>query len=102
MVEDYKTGLQALLYLKSRPDLDGWDGQSPPTPRHQVGKPVPSVADVIGKGLPNFGPYAVEKKRGIATAKLGAYPDFTVTSRLATVTSFITRYANVCSRFTLF
>lgn len=41
VVEDYITGLRALLYLQSL-GLKGWDGQSPPTPRHQKGKIVTS------------------------------------------------------------
>jgi len=39
VVEDYVTGLKALLYLQSL-GLEGWQGQSPPTPNHQRGKPV--------------------------------------------------------------
>lgn len=44
-------GLKTLLYMQSRPDLQeaGWDGQSPPTPRHQLGKPVPKIKDIVGK-----------------------------------------------------
>lgn len=44
VVEDYITGLKALLYLKGVDALKDWDGQSPPIPKHQLGKPV---------GLPN-------------------------------------------------
>ena len=46
VIEDYITGLQALLYLKSL-GLEGWDGQSPPTPKHQKGKTI-LVKDLIG------------------------------------------------------
>ena len=35
------------MYLKSIDNLKGWDGQSPPTLRHQVGKPVPQLETVI-------------------------------------------------------
>jgi hypothetical protein len=49
VVQDYITGLKTLLYLQSLEGLQGWDGQSPPTPVHQQGKPVPKVADIIGK-----------------------------------------------------
>merc|ERR1712224_964379 len=28
VINDYTTGLKALMYLKARPDLVGWDGQS--------------------------------------------------------------------------
>lgn len=46
LIEDYITGLQALLYLKSL-GLNGWDGQSPPTPKHQKGKAI-IVKDLVG------------------------------------------------------
>ena len=47
VVDDYITGLKALMYLKSIETLKGWDGQSPPTFRHQKGKPIPTVEGVI-------------------------------------------------------
>lgn len=47
LIEDYCTGLKALLYLYSR--LPGWDGQSPPTFKHQLGKPVKSLYDDKGR-----------------------------------------------------
>ena len=67
VVDDYLTGLKALLYLKSVSygrgnnvtngvnghvngfngtidvDFRSWIGQSPPTPVHQKGKPVPQI-----------------------------------------------------------
>uniref|UniRef100_A0A8C1YI52 Dihydropyrimidine dehydrogenase [NADP(+)] n=1 Tax=Cyprinus carpio TaxID=7962 RepID=A0A8C1YI52_CYPCA len=49
VIEDYCLGLKALLYLKSIEELHDWDGQSPPTIRHQKGKPVPRVEELIGK-----------------------------------------------------
>ncbi|XP_014672425.1 PREDICTED: dihydropyrimidine dehydrogenase [NADP(+)]-like [Priapulus caudatus] len=51
LIEDYTTGLRALLYLQSLEECQGWDGQSPPTPRHQLGKPVPSIAEIVGKEM---------------------------------------------------
>ncbi|KAL8582205.1 hypothetical protein ACOMHN_004124 [Nucella lapillus] len=66
VVEDYITGLQTLLYLHSLEGLQGWDGQSPPTPAHQCGKPVPHVADIVGKHLPSFGPYLEQRKKILA------------------------------------
>ena len=48
VIDDYTTGLQALLYLRAL-GLHGWDGQSPPTPKHQLGKPVVNLADVLNK-----------------------------------------------------
>lgn len=49
VIEDYCLGLKALLYLKSIEELNDWDGQSPPTIRHQKGKPVPRVEELVGK-----------------------------------------------------
>lgn len=49
VIEDYCTGLRALLYLQSIEELQDWDGQSPPTIRHQKGKPVPRIVDLMGK-----------------------------------------------------
>jgi len=50
VVEDYITGLKTLLYLQAREDLNGWNGQTPPKEY--------SLRNIIGKGLPKFGPYA--------------------------------------------
>ena len=33
-----------------------WDGQSPPTPIHQTGKPVVTKEE-LGQEIPSFGPY---------------------------------------------
>lgn len=49
LVDDYITGLKTLLYLQTMDDLSDWDGQSPPTARHQKGKPIPKIIDIIGK-----------------------------------------------------
>jgi hypothetical protein len=49
VIQDYLTGLKALLYLQSRSDLAGWDGQSAPTPRNYLGKPVLNIESIIGK-----------------------------------------------------
>jgi len=56
VIQDYITGLKALLYLESREDLkkSGWIGQSPPK--------VYSVRSVIGKGLPKFGEFSKKRK----------------------------------------
>ncbi|XP_036441571.1 dihydropyrimidine dehydrogenase a, tandem duplicate 1 [Colossoma macropomum] len=69
VIEDYCVGLKTLLYLKSIEELQDWDGQSPPTIRHQQGKPVPTLEELVGKRLPNFGPYLQEKKMAIANYK---------------------------------
>lgn len=49
VVQDYITGLKCLLYMESCKEFEDWNGQSAPTDRHQKGKPVPKISDVIGK-----------------------------------------------------
>ncbi|NXA34076.1 DPYD dehydrogenase, partial [Eudromia elegans] len=70
VIDDYCTGLRALLYLKSIEELEDWNGQSPAAMRHQKGKPVPRIADLVGKKLPSFGPYLEQRKKLIAESKL--------------------------------
>uniref|UniRef100_A0A0N4X0L0 dihydropyrimidine dehydrogenase (NADP(+)) n=1 Tax=Haemonchus placei TaxID=6290 RepID=A0A0N4X0L0_HAEPC len=53
VIDDYCTGLRALLYLKGAKTLKDWDGQSPPIERQQKGKPV--------TGLPHFGKFREER-----------------------------------------
>lgn len=48
LIDDYLTGLKTLLYLKSLAHLKDWNGQSPPTSKHQKGKPV-SLQHALGK-----------------------------------------------------
>lgn len=67
VVEDYVTGLKALLYLQSL-GLEGWQGQSPPTPNHQRGKPVQRLN--IDSTLPHFGPYQKQRERLTAEQKI--------------------------------
>ncbi|CAM4593955.1 unnamed protein product [Leuciscus chuanchicus] len=69
VIEDYCLGLKALLYLKSIEELHDWDGQSPPTIRHQKGKPVPRVEELVGKSLPSFGPYLQTKTQALVKYK---------------------------------
>lgn len=71
VIEDYISGLKALLYLQAIDQLNDWDGQSPPTARTFKGKPVVNLQDVIGseRPLPNFGPFAKEKREKIAQMK---------------------------------
>merc|ERR550519_781455 len=45
VVDDYITGLKALLYLSTLEGLEEWDGQSPPTLKTQKGKPVVAIKD---------------------------------------------------------
>lgn len=70
VIEDYCTGLKALLYLKSIEELADWDGQSPPIMSHQKGKPVPRIAELMGQKLPSFGPYLERRKKIIAASKI--------------------------------
>ncbi|XP_036308441.1 dihydropyrimidine dehydrogenase [NADP(+)] [Pipistrellus kuhlii] len=70
VIQDYCSGLRALLYLRAVEELRDWDGQSPATPRHQKGKPVPRIADLAGKTLPSFGPYLQQRKKMIAESKV--------------------------------
>lgn len=53
VVQDYITGLKAMLYLQAREDLADWDGQSPPLNYEMRSR--------IGKGLPKFGPFLEER-----------------------------------------
>ena len=48
VVQDYISGLKCLLYLKgmSLGKSQNWDGQSQPTPVHQLGKTVVSKEDL--------------------------------------------------------
>ncbi|KAL1455585.1 hypothetical protein WDU94_009669 [Cyamophila willieti] len=69
VIDDYITGLQTLLYLKSL-SLENWDGQSPQTPVHQKGKPAYQFRDDEGKAIPNFGEYKKIKEKLIARLKL--------------------------------
>ncbi|KAK4336631.1 hypothetical protein RND71_043743 [Anisodus tanguticus] len=60
LIEDYKTGLQAALYLSAHQPTLHWQGQSPPTGKHQKGKPVYELEE----SLPNFGKY-LEKREDL-------------------------------------
>ncbi|XP_064477285.1 dihydropyrimidine dehydrogenase [NADP(+)]-like [Ornithodoros turicata] len=69
VIEDYITGLKAVLYMRSLEGTETWDGQSPPVQPHQKGKPVPTP--LRGQnGLPNFGPYLQKKEELNAQQKL--------------------------------
>lgn len=71
VVQDYISGLKTLLYLKGMSSLGehvNWDGQSPPTPVHQLGKAV-LTKEEFGKSFPNFGAYKQEKDAALS-AKL--------------------------------
>ncbi|XP_058793029.1 dihydropyrimidine dehydrogenase [NADP(+)] [Phymastichus coffea] len=68
LIDDYTTGLKALLYLKSVGHLKDWDGQSPPTFKHQKGKPV-SLQHALGKNIPHFGEYLKLREQKAAVIK---------------------------------
>ncbi|XP_066259662.1 dihydropyrimidine dehydrogenase [NADP(+)] [Euwallacea similis] len=73
LIDDYITGLKALLYLDAR--LPEWDGQSPPTIKHQKGKPVYPLYDAVGNKLPHYGLF--KQKREEISADLytkGKFP----------------------------
>ncbi|KAG8231044.1 hypothetical protein J437_LFUL010923 [Ladona fulva] len=70
VIEDYITGLKTLLYLRNIKELEGWDGQSPPTMVHQKGKKILRLTDSDGKALPFFGKYQKQREEAIAEGKL--------------------------------
>jgi dihydropyrimidine dehydrogenase (NADP+) len=75
IVQDYISGLKALMYVNAREDLReaGWRGQYlEHAPAHQGGKAV-TREDSVTKDLPNFGPY-VHERRKRRRAQLNAAP----------------------------
>jgi dihydropyrimidine dehydrogenase (NADP+) len=75
LIDDYTTGLKTLLYLQAVKELGDWDGQCPPTAKHQKGKIItPKIKEVVGKSLPEFGPYLKEKEERIAGYKASIQP----------------------------
>jgi len=53
VIQDYVSGLKAMLYLQAREDLASWDGQCPPQSY--------TARNLIGKNLPKFGPYLSQR-----------------------------------------
>uniref|UniRef100_A0A6M2E2Y3 dihydropyrimidine dehydrogenase (NADP(+)) n=1 Tax=Xenopsylla cheopis TaxID=163159 RepID=A0A6M2E2Y3_XENCH len=76
VIEDYCTGLRALLYLRANPpptlesDAGPWDGQSPPRTKVQRGKPIAPLTDENGKPILHFGPYAKKREEILAQQRL--------------------------------
>lgn len=68
VIQDYITGLKALLYLQNNPPPEAvtWDGQSPPQQKLQKGKTVVHLTDDDGKPLVNFGEYKKKKEEKLA------------------------------------
>ncbi|XP_014244997.1 dihydropyrimidine dehydrogenase [NADP(+)] [Cimex lectularius] len=69
VIDDYITGLKALIYLNSLENVSSWNGQSPPTPIHQKGKDILNIKSDDGKILPYFGKYNEIRKEKIADLK---------------------------------
>jgi len=69
LIDDYIIGLKTLLYMQTLEGVDDWDGQSPPTARTYKGKSVVDLQSVLGKTLPNFGPFAKERASAYADLK---------------------------------
>lgn len=67
VIQDYISGLKALLYLKNNPPPETlhWDGQSPPTQKLQKGKAVVRLTDDDGNTLMHFGHYAKKREEKI-------------------------------------
>lgn len=91
VIDDYITGLKALLYLRGLTNLEGWTGQSPPTTVHQKGKPIIPVKDDNGKALSHFGPYKEKREKIIAELKKTSETTNEVESR--TITNNVTSTA---------
>ncbi|KAG2393468.1 hypothetical protein C9374_006999 [Naegleria lovaniensis] len=53
VIEDYISGLKALMYINAHPAFKGWIGQSPPAEKLEK---QPSL------GLPRFGPYELKRR----------------------------------------
>jgi dihydropyrimidine dehydrogenase (NADP+) len=68
VINDYNSALKAMLYMKSRDDLQKWKGQSEPTPKHQMGKA--QLVDSQGGKLPYFGHF--QKQRQSLQAEITA------------------------------
>ncbi|XP_015783399.1 dihydropyrimidine dehydrogenase [NADP(+)] isoform X2 [Tetranychus urticae] len=70
LIDDYVDGLKACLYLKANRHLyPDWNFQSPPTFKHQKGKPVV----LVGNDLPNFGHFAEKKKNLVGQMRRAAF-----------------------------
>ena len=70
VIEDYVSGLKTALYLGSCEATRNWNMQSPPTAKHQKGKPVVVIPGLENRRLPNFGPYMAEKQATLAAQKV--------------------------------
>uniref|UniRef100_A0A034VUS9 Dihydropyrimidine dehydrogenase [NADP(+)] n=1 Tax=Bactrocera dorsalis TaxID=27457 RepID=A0A034VUS9_BACDO len=83
LIEDYATSLKTLLYLRANPPPNCgqlWDGQSPPTPKHQKGKPVMHLTGDDNKTLGFFGPYKKEREEKLYEQRVKNGPLWNVKS----------------------
>ena len=70
VVDDYLSGMKALLYKQSVQELAEWNGLSQPTLRHQKGKHVSvKLEKEIGRNLPNFGEYSKTRNDKLSEIK---------------------------------
>jgi dihydropyrimidine dehydrogenase (NADP+) len=76
VIQDYITGLKALLYLKAHPPPESvqWDGQSPPTQKLQKGKAVVPLKNDDGTPLVHFGEYMKKREEKIVKLNLEKGP----------------------------
>jgi dihydropyrimidine dehydrogenase (NADP+) len=63
VINDYTTGLKALMYKMSRGDLDDWKGLRGPTPKNQQGKSLLVPVKNDDEILPPFGDYERERQK---------------------------------------
>ena len=73
VVDDYVSGLKALLYKQTVAELGEWNGLSAPTLRHQKGKAVSiKLEQQIGKNVPNFGEFSQTRGEKLSEIKAAA------------------------------
>lgn len=72
LIDDYTTGLKTLIYLSALEHTKHWDGQSPPTFKHQKGKPV--LLHPLGNHVPYFGEYQIMREKAIAKMRMDSDP----------------------------
>jgi len=71
VIDDYISGLKALLYLQGIDELKDWNGQSPPVAPHQKGKTVASLEDFLEnpRSFPHFGQHLSVREEALARQK---------------------------------
>ncbi|XP_057334163.1 dihydropyrimidine dehydrogenase [NADP(+)] [Microplitis mediator] len=72
LIDDYTTGLKTLIYLSALEHTKHWEGQSPPTFKHQKGKPV--LLHPLGNRVPYFGEYQIMREKAIAEMRINSDP----------------------------